>query len=89
MPVKIPVKIRGVVYPTQRAAAKALGVSPQTVHHALERGTEDNIGLGRQNNNARPVTIDGVTYRSRAEAARRLGISKHEAWKREDSKRGR
>lgn len=89
MPAGTPVRIRGVVYPSQRAAAKALGVTPSAVYNALERGAEDNIGLGRQNNNAKPVTIDGVTYRSRAEATRRLGISKYEAWKREDSKRGR
>lgn len=89
MSARTPVRIRGVIYPSQRAAAKALGVSPASVNNALERGAEDSIGLGRQNNNARPVTIDGVTYRSRAEAARRLGISKHEVRKREDSKRGR
>jgi len=40
--------IRGVVYATIAAAAKALGVDAATVRMAFKRGTQDNIGLGRQ-----------------------------------------
>ena len=40
--------IRGVVYATIAAAAKALDVDAATVRMAFKRGTQDNIGLGRQ-----------------------------------------
>ena len=40
--------IRGVVYATIAAAAKALDVDAATVRRAFKRGTQDNIGLGRQ-----------------------------------------
>ena len=40
--------IRGVVYATIAAAAKSLGVDAATVRMAFKRGTQDNIGLGRQ-----------------------------------------
>ena len=40
--------IRGVVYATIAAAAKSLGVDAATVRRAFKRGTQDNIGLGRQ-----------------------------------------
>ena len=40
--------IRGVVYATIAAAAKSLGVDEATVRRAFKRGTQDNIGLGRQ-----------------------------------------
>ncbi|OYW60026.1 MAG: hypothetical protein B7Z31_04835 [Rhodobacterales bacterium 12-65-15] len=40
--------IRGVVYATIAAAAKALDVNAATVRRAFKRGTQNNIGLGRQ-----------------------------------------
>lgn len=40
--------IRGVVYATIAAAAKALDVDAATVRRAFKRGTQDNTGLGRQ-----------------------------------------
>ena len=40
-------KIRGVIYPSIMAAARALGVTRQAVQDGLNRGTPDTIGLGR------------------------------------------
>lgn len=40
-----PTTIRGVEYPTAKAAAEALGVSPQAVHNARRLGTLDNVGV--------------------------------------------
>lgn len=40
--------IRGVVYATIAAAAKALDVDEAAVRRAFKRGTQNNIGLGRQ-----------------------------------------
>lgn len=40
-----PVLIRGKHYPSQAAAARALGVSPATVFQALNTGTIDHVGL--------------------------------------------
>lgn len=39
--------IRGRIYPSVRAASKALGVRPRTIYSAMERGTLDKVGLGR------------------------------------------
>lgn len=36
-----PVRVRGVIYPSQRAAAKALGVSEKTVRNALDAGRRE------------------------------------------------
>jgi IS30 family transposase len=38
------IEIRGVVYPSCRAAAKALGVNHSTVSRHLDRGTLDKLG---------------------------------------------
>ena len=43
----VPVRIRGVLYPSQSAAARALNITVQAVHDGLNRGVPDNIGLGR------------------------------------------
>lgn len=42
---EIPTRIRGVDYPSMKAAAIALGVKPPTVWKAAERGTLDSVGL--------------------------------------------
>jgi len=43
----VPVTVRGKVYPSMSAAARELGVSPQSVWDAVERGNTDGVGLGR------------------------------------------
>lgn len=70
-----PVRIRGVVYPSVKAAAEALGVSPKTVYGAVWRGREDMVGLGV--GKPMPVTIRGVTYQTARHAAEALGVTVH------------
>lgn len=76
-----PVVIRGRHYPSQKAAAQALGVTPATVNDALNRGTIDRVGLGRAAASAVPVTIRGRRYASQTEAARALGVSLATVWR--------
>jgi hypothetical protein len=66
------ITIRGVHYPTQAAAARALGVSRQTVTSAVKAGRTEFIGLGYAPGAHRapqPITVDGVQYRSLTAAA--------------------
>jgi transposase len=42
------VEIRGTRYESLAAAAKALGVSEQTVRRAAKRGTENRVGLRKE-----------------------------------------
>lgn len=80
----MPVTIRGTTYPSVRAAADALGVTPSTIYSALGRGREDTIGIGpghrpvenRLGGNPKPITLGGVTYRSKRAASIALGMSK-------------
>jgi hypothetical protein len=72
--------IRGVTYPSQRLAAEALGVTPQTVGHAVRRGTTDNVGLGPLQKGCEPprrcaITLGGVAYPSHKAAAEALGLT--------------
>jgi len=53
-PTPVPVTIRGTTYPSQAAAARALGISVQAVHDALNRGRIDYAGLGRNWWHSRP-----------------------------------
>lgn len=69
-----PTTIRGVTYPSQRAAALALGLHPQTIHQALERGTVDNVGLGKRGRPGSPCYINGQRWPSQRCAARALGV---------------
>jgi len=66
-----PCLIHGVLYPSQRAAAKALGVSDTRVAIALNRGRADQIGVGL----TRPCVIGGVEYPSRKAAAEALNVT--------------
>lgn len=68
----VPVRIRGVTYPSLTAAGKALGVNPSTVAMHLDNGTIDRTGLGQSH--ARPYTYAGVTYSSMSTAALALDI---------------
>jgi hypothetical protein len=75
-----PTRIRGVLYPSQAAAARALGIKPNTVARALNRGTEEFAGLGRRwpsdfGQKPKPCEIDGVQYPSQKAAATALGLT--------------
>ncbi|MGC0225180.1 NUMOD1 domain-containing DNA-binding protein [Pseudooceanicola nitratireducens] len=68
-----PVTIRGVEYPSRKAAAKALGVSQATISGACERGTLDNVGL--QGGGPIPVTTKGMKFPSKTAACNHFDIS--------------
>ena len=75
-----PVTIRGVEYRSSLDAAKAIGVSVQTVRQAVSSGTLDNVGLGpRKLGDAptygRATNIANVLYPSRTAAAKALGVT--------------
>ena len=70
-----PVRVRGVVYPSQRAAARALGVSEKTVRTALDAGRADMIGITGNGRPGKPCTYRGVEYPSLTAAAIACGVS--------------
>lgn len=74
MPAPQPTLIRGTVYPSQAAAARAIGVHHATVHQALERGKPDGIGAGLIGRPGIPCYINGKSWPSRAAAARAIGV---------------
>lgn len=77
---KSPVTIRGVDYPSQLAAAKALGISVSAICNAKKRGRLDTVGLNPKKTEPSPVFIRGVTYPSQYAAAKALGVSPTTIW---------
>jgi DNA-binding MarR family transcriptional regulator len=67
-----PVKIRGVLYNSQKEAAEAIGVTQSAIYRALQNGTLEKCGV--HNRNRKPVTIRGVYYESQTAAAKALGL---------------
>ena len=80
----MPVVIRGQHYPSQRAAAAALGVTQSAVSRMLtNRGHLEGCGLRKygapgNQNNARPLTVGPMTFPSRKKAAEALGITRNQ-----------
>lgn len=72
----MPITIRGVEYPSQHAAAKAVGVSPVAIHKAKIAGRLDTVGLKPARTEAVPVSVRGEVYRSQYAAAKALNLSK-------------
>ena len=70
-----PTDIRGVVYPSQAAAGRALGVTATTVHQAVQNGFLEFVGLGLKNRIGKPRHMNGRDFPSLAEAGRQLGVS--------------
>ncbi len=72
-----PVRIRGVLYPSQTAAALALGLHPGTIAKALDAGRVDEVGLGirRGGQPGKPCIYRGKAYPSRKAAALACGVS--------------
>lgn len=68
-----PVIIRGVTYRSQKEAARSIGVHPGTVKNALDRGTLDYCGFGRNYHTKKKVYVNGVEYESQYAAARAIG----------------
>lgn len=84
----MPVSIRGKIYPSQKEAARAMGVVPSAISQALRiKGTADHVGLGLgggflgNKNGAKKLTILGVTFQSRSQAAKDLGVSRSQITK--------
>jgi len=77
-----PVSIRGQYFPSQKAAAEALGVTPAAISQTLLRhGHCDRLGapsgaVGNQNATAVPVQIGALRFRSVKSAAEQLGVSR-------------
>lgn len=71
-----PITVRGLTYATRKSAAKALGVSVNTVHTAIHKGRLDTLGLGPRPKAPEylPVRIRGRTYKSVQAAARWLKV---------------
>lgn len=78
-PQRTPVTINGQVFVSLSEAARTFGVSRQTVHRALRRGTLGNVGVGpgQGGHNARQVEVDGVTYPTIAAASKATGMTRH------------
>ena len=76
-----PCRINGRIYPSQKAAAAALGVCPSAISAAITQGRENRIGSseGRMGNTNRavPITLFGQEWPSRTAAAKELGVSRH------------
>ncbi len=72
-----PVRIRGILYPSQRAAALALGVTEKTIRNALDAGRIDDtaLGLRRGGRPGKPCVFRGKRYPSMHAAALDAGVS--------------
>lgn len=71
-----PVTYQGTTYPSQSAAAKALGVKSDTIlRHLTLYGSLDRLYCD-PNGGCRPVTIEGRTWHSQTDLARALGVDK-------------
>ena len=70
-----PVRMRGTDYPSQKAAAQALGVGQNTITDALDGGWIDEVGLRKGGQRPKPCTYRGKQYPSRTAAALACGVS--------------
>jgi hypothetical protein len=73
-----PVRIRGAIYPSIRAAARAVGVHPCTVSRALDEGRVDDLGVVTRKGGhpGTPCWYRGNRYPSVTVAAVAWGVSK-------------
>jgi hypothetical protein len=56
-------------------AARAIGVTPRAITHALNRGAIDEVGLHGVGPKPKPVTVGGITFNSKRDIAKALGRS--------------
>lgn len=70
-----PVRIRGITYISQRAAAEALGVHPATIAKALDDGCIDQAGQRKGGQPCKPCVYRGKAFPSRKAAAEFFGVS--------------
>jgi len=77
-----PIEVRGTVYPSVKAAAKALGIKPASISSYLgRRGHTDGLGLGSSSPNRnrtahrkKAIEIHGYRFESIRAAADALGL---------------
>lgn len=77
---RMPVVVRGKVYPNAAVAAKALKVAESSVFCAIMRGNVDRLGLGidykkrvTKGGKCREITIAGKKFESMAALAKAIG----------------
>lgn len=68
------IKVRGVVYPSVKAAAAALGITANAVYSALGRGNMDTVGTGQ--NKPQAIQLDGLSFPSIRAASLALGFKR-------------
>ena len=67
--------IRGAKYPSQLAAARALGISHSAISLAVRRGDLNNVGLTKRSGRVgKSTTVGGVTYPTRQAACDAVGV---------------
>jgi hypothetical protein len=73
-----PVRIRGTVYPSMIAAARAMNVHCKTISRALDEGWIDDVGIVRRKGGhpGTPCVYRGRRYPSVTAAAQACGVSK-------------
>jgi len=70
-----PITIRGITYRSKADAAKALGITYESLRKAVVDGRLDTVGLNpRGKNHGRKVHFNGKRYPSIAAAARATGV---------------
>lgn len=70
------IEIRGEVYPSFAAAARANGVTYHAIRLAQRAGTLDRVGLGRNSSRWISVWIDGMEFATIRLAAKILNVSR-------------
>ena len=68
------IKIRGVVYPSVKAAAEAHSLTVQGIYSGLTRGDMDTVGTGK--NRPKPITLNGISFPSISVASKALGFQR-------------
>jgi hypothetical protein len=68
------IKIRGVTYPSVKAAAAAHNLTPEAIYSGLTRGNMDTVGTGK--NSPKPITLHGVSFPSVNAASKALGLGR-------------
>lgn len=73
----VPVRIRGTVYPSMKAAARALRASTITIDRALDEGWIDEVGLPHRRGGrpCNPCVYRGNRYPSQHAAAKACGVT--------------
>lgn len=68
------IKIRGVTYPSVKAAAEANDVRIDAIYSALNRGRIDEVGTGKSRR--KQITLNGFTFPSISAASVALGFGR-------------